>query len=691
MNRKRGYADEDEESVSSGAEYLSSNSEGDHPSSGAKKISNNNKRGKRKTDRESAVSFVSSSAASASCADHASTASGTATTEAPNKRKSTQGGDDADIGSWQKHTKGIGLKYLQKFGFKGRLGKEEDGISAPIEAVIHGGNAGLGFGKKVAPKPKESVSKSPSSSSSNNETEAWAKYSGIGEEDTTEFNSRAPASAPSSSSSSSSTHGWKKKLSRKTGAEETLTPIIDMRGGENDNSRYAQQQQKGKILGEELLHNLDLAHDIAKSDEVMLERRIGQNKNKLTSLELRISAIETHKSSDEGKRSRLESILDVLRQLEERQDQVTIISLDATLRTLYAEFEQEFKVFGLVSLIRLADPIMRSVASAWDPSNDQASLMYIFKEWMELGKFFEGKQELSIARQVQDIVHEQSKLYFLGHIRSYLTNSMDILNPGIGVQLLNELFMLAGDDEDEDVMAIFDVFVAPRLHAAINTWNFHNVGHEVEPISSWVLAWKPLLGTKKITTTFFSDIRQRLMKAIDHWDTDLVTIRKHLEPWSRVIEEETLHSFVLRNVMPKLIHFVRDGLTMPSTSSSSLTEALECLFTMRGFMPHKHFHALIDGEFFPALVDVLLREVKSERSHREVMTWLAMCRQSVGEKILKDSQKWRYAFAVAIKMVERACDGDDNNDLMRVSNVIKGPNYFALIESSDLRAKIGQI
>lgn len=51
-----------------------------------------------------------------------------------------------DLGAWEKHTKGIGLKYLQKFGFKGRLGAKEDGVSRAIEVVVRPSNQGLGFG-----------------------------------------------------------------------------------------------------------------------------------------------------------------------------------------------------------------------------------------------------------------------------------------------------------------------------------------------------------------------------------------------------------------------------------------------------------------------------------------------------------------------------------------------------------------
>eukprot|EP01031_Cornospumella_fuschlensis_P041297 gene41297-50402_t len=50
------------------------------------------------------------------------------------------------LASWEKHTKGIGSKLLQKFGFKGRLGAQEDGISKAIEVTVRPPGLGLGFG-----------------------------------------------------------------------------------------------------------------------------------------------------------------------------------------------------------------------------------------------------------------------------------------------------------------------------------------------------------------------------------------------------------------------------------------------------------------------------------------------------------------------------------------------------------------
>ena len=51
-----------------------------------------------------------------------------------------------DFANFEKHTKGFGAKYLEKFSFKGRLGKREQGIAQPIDVQVRPNMLGLGYG-----------------------------------------------------------------------------------------------------------------------------------------------------------------------------------------------------------------------------------------------------------------------------------------------------------------------------------------------------------------------------------------------------------------------------------------------------------------------------------------------------------------------------------------------------------------
>lgn len=76
-------------------------------------------------------------------------------------KSNTQATNFKGMGNWEKHTKGIGAKLLLQMGFqpgKG-LGKDLQGISAPVEAHLRKGRGAIGaYGpEKAASIPKKKV------------------------------------------------------------------------------------------------------------------------------------------------------------------------------------------------------------------------------------------------------------------------------------------------------------------------------------------------------------------------------------------------------------------------------------------------------------------------------------------------------------------------------------------------------
>ena len=291
---------------------------------------------------------------------------------------------DPSLGKWEKHTKGIGMKLLQKMGYEGSGGlgakrkrkpietsktdddriksgsmgtKETDeskeegvrkrGISRPVEVVVRPMGLGLGYGSF----------KEQSQLKVNRQIEAEVRGlqpSKEEEEEKTQKKDTILEGIPKSLLPSTQSlldkgaNSWRaggkgnKKTKRKivnyqdilnksdVGDGEGKTNIIDMRGPSVSVPRDASQSSKSAVvpLGEELLHNVTLLLNTHESQLRTSAYMQNSTKRKIASLEEECNDMIKRKEGIDGRITKMKFAIEVLDEAEKLIESVDTMKTD---------------------------------------------------------------------------------------------------------------------------------------------------------------------------------------------------------------------------------------------------------------------------------------------------------------------------------------------------------------------------
>ena len=283
---------------------------------------------------------------------------------------------DPTLGTWEKHTKGIGMKLLSKMGYKGSGGlgakrlkksssldinvKEEDGkaaaaavqvereqeelehrtgISRPVEVVVRPANLGLGFGNfKEATKLK-----------ANQRIEAevrgvdWEKKEAEERKIKKEAEDKVRRKEMGIRSSSLPTtdallaaSNWRKGGNKKQKRGKASIKIVSYQDflGQNDGSQKElvvdmrgpsaaladQNQKNGNILlGEELLHNVTFLLNTYENRLHSASHFVKSSRSKAESLKSVVENMEQQKLEIEERHSKLQKVLSYIEEIEAYQ------------------------------------------------------------------------------------------------------------------------------------------------------------------------------------------------------------------------------------------------------------------------------------------------------------------------------------------------------------------------------------
>ncbi|XP_023269243.1 tuftelin-interacting protein 11 [Seriola lalandi dorsalis] len=310
------------------------------------------------------------------------------------------------IGTWEKHTKGIGQKLLQKMGYqpgKG-LGKNAQGIVNPIEAKVRKGKGAVGaYGNE---RTQQSLQDFPVVDSDEEEEKEFQKELGQWRKDPA---GSAGKKKPKYSYKTVDELKAKGKLAgRSTAAsagELAQVKVIDMTGREQKiYYSYSQMSSKHSVPDEgppsmstrdqkgsgfalpELEHNLQLLIDLTEQDILQSARRLQHEKDVVVSLSHESRALQSRLDAEQDAIQKMEAVLALVDRFPSGEtapgEGPTLQECARIFETLQTDYYEEYKTMGLADLATaVVHPLLKEKLRSWDPLKDSSYCLEDIGQW----------------------------------------------------------------------------------------------------------------------------------------------------------------------------------------------------------------------------------------------------------------------------------------------------------------------
>ena len=340
---------------------------------------------------------------------------------------------------------GIGMKLLNKFGFTGRLGAKENGVSRAIEVVVRPNGQGLGFGD---------FTESSALVVNKKLVAEWSGVEYVEDEATLELKRSKKIVTEQIADSKS----WKKNrkekqqvksvkvsdyLDGKTADVDSKVVIIDMRGEQTRvltdysemNTVSADDENEPPKLGQELLYNINLVVDLLEIDVTQQSKKLLQETQKVDIITSDIELLGSQSGNDLPRLKRLENVMKILDKVAEKQKkelckqnaehpmkrddvddndmdvecaiaepeyEITLSAISALFQTLHKNYSEEFHIFGLIQLLpSLIIPVLQRMFSTWQPLVNPDRMAEIHTAGSALGDYFESIGEHTLRSQTR--------------------------------------------------------------------------------------------------------------------------------------------------------------------------------------------------------------------------------------------------------------------------------------------------
>ncbi|NP_001091840.1 septin and tuftelin interacting protein [Bombyx mori] len=410
-----------------------------------------------------------------------------------------------NVGNWEKHTKGIGAKLLLQMGYqpgKG-LGKDLQGISAPVEATLRKGRGAIG-----AYGPEKATIKAKK------EEERRIKDKEDQDKDKTEKN-----------------YNWKKshkgryfyrdaadviqegKPTTYTIASNELSrvPVIDMTGKEKrvlsgyhalraQAPRYEHEPRRKcqNFSAPQLVHNLEVMVECCEQDIIQNARELQQAEDEIVVLERDIDECDQQLKEHDEVIGKVQAILEKVEELNkpdvslEKAHQV-LASLKTTGHSTENEHRccplsfspdllsgsrfrtgAEYEMLGLGTIAgNIVSPLLSALLATWSPLENPEEPLPVFVKWKQV------------------LTEEAFNSLLWQHYVPHISNAVESWNPRTPEPMVQALTSWRAVCPAWLLSSCASRYVVSRVLAAVRVWD---PTRDTQPVHQWVLPWHELAG-----------------------------------------------------------------------------------------------------------------------------------------------------------------------------------------------------